>query len=219
MTIKIVAVDGPAGCGKSSLIRELIDQGLVRPAHPGYSVDRPRNYGNSYYQDNGAGLSMAKNYLQVISAIQTAIEHNEDVPIILDRYGLSQFVYGTLRSLGQVWSQNQFSEYWENEMMILDGIFEHYAYRKAVGNPGRDRHSHLYDFYSVIFLPKIETVKIRRKNKAKDYPFNLEEEHRFYSRLHDWDLNHGYSRSGINHPSYKVESYVETLALFAKVIT
>jgi len=181
-TIKIIAVDGPAGCGKSTIIQEVVDQGLVRPVE--YPViTRPRDYDTMRTQDNGSGLSMIKNHNQLISAFKTSFEHGHDVPIILDRWALSQYVYGTLRQ-NLVGDTLDLKWHWKNELNHTGLSLGIYLDRKYVSKLTviTEEQPDL-EIWPVIYLPEISIVKVRRAKKSKPYPFDVDLEWHQYNEI------------------------------------
>jgi len=216
VTIKIIAIDGPAGSGKSTLIKEIIDRGLARIPDHYSSLIRPRDYSSNKSQDNGASLSMIKNHEQLVDSLRTSYEHHHDVPIILDRFILSQFVYGTLRT-SYGWRRKDLETYWNYELYQILNTFHQYKLRVKAGQTYSIPDIAI-ELWPVIFLPQKEIVKERRAKKSKEYyPFNLDREWNMYNRVFDFLDIGGVSTQGYTISLHKIQSYTSLVTLLKLV--
>ncbi|MBW2559279.1 MAG: hypothetical protein JRE40_00340 [Deltaproteobacteria bacterium] len=216
--VRIIALDGPAGGGKSTLIKEIIDRGLARSPGQLFGFIRPRDYDSQRTKDNGASYSMVKNHAQLVDTFRTSYEHNHDVPIILDRWALSQFVYGTLRT-SKGWMTGTLETYWKSEIDYLKLLYSQYDYRRWAGMPYSDDLPVVpLELHPVFFLPDYETVLSRRANHEKEYPFYLRDEWNFYHRIWEWELIMGYTSVGnIFRPPPRIYDTVDMIDLIGEM--
>jgi len=84
--IHVLAIEGPAGSGKSTLVRELVARGYVQPPS---DYPRPREYVGI----EGQRLSLLKDY-NSLAFIATSTAPR----VVLDRFLLSAFIYEFIRA-------------------------------------------------------------------------------------------------------------------------
>ncbi len=93
-TLNILAIEGCQGAGKSTLGVQLFQGGIAAHVPLIDNIKRPKMFTQD---DGGAGLSLMTDIMWFSSAVVTAMLHPNPQPIMLDRFILSQWVYGTLR--------------------------------------------------------------------------------------------------------------------------
>ncbi len=94
-TLNILAIEGCQGAGKTTLGAELMVSKKVLPVFPLINVlDRPKQF---EHKDNGAGLSLVTDLTWLLSAIQKYHYNQTNTPFLIDRFFVSQWVYGQLR--------------------------------------------------------------------------------------------------------------------------
>jgi hypothetical protein len=158
-------IEGPAGCGKSTLIEKLEHKGVAASLmnwDETIQLERPR----SYEGDFGVMHSQLKDIFSIQRALYTWAS-GEDKPIMIDRFLLSQWVYGTirqgLRNLNQQWGTK----------IILGGAdliglsWDHFLSRlfvepKSVG---------IYLLYWIL-VPEPGLLADLRANSGKIYPYD-----------------------------------------------
>lgn len=96
--LNILALEGCQGAGKTTLGAELMVAGSVKPSLPLITeLKRPKQFEHS---DNGAGLSLVTDLTWFLSAIQKNCYAPTKTPFLIDRFLISQWVYGQLREKG-----------------------------------------------------------------------------------------------------------------------
>lgn len=183
--IILFVVEGPAGAGKSRLIRDLSDlwQPVLHPA----TLPRPR----SYEGEEGIKLSQMKDALASI-----AVAYEEpNVPLVLDRWMISQWVYGTIRSGETYLSATQGSS------LIRLGV-------QRLISEVEERFSRTYrtkqclvsvslNFY--LMLPAAHLLKSNRRLTQKEYPFPPDQEIDLYKQAFQYLLMLGHKATLLNY--------------------
>lgn len=93
-TLNLLAIEGVQGSGKSTLGVQLSHWDIASYVPLISPIKRPKMFDQ---KDGGAGLSLMTDIIWFSSAVKTAILEPNPQPTILDRFILSQWVYGTLR--------------------------------------------------------------------------------------------------------------------------
>ena len=193
--------------------------GLARAPGQLSSFKRPRDYDSARSRDNGASLSMVKNHAQLVDAFRTSYAQDHDVPIILDRWALSQFVYGTIRTTVG-WKVETLGDYWRSEIECLKSLYVQYDYRRTAGMPYTSKYPELVplELHPIIYLPDHYTFQKRRARCDKHYPFHPNDEWNFYDFICGGKLIWGYDSINFIGPQVKkVESLVEMIVLMAEI--
>lgn len=171
MPRKIIVVEGPAGSGKSTLISRIIHEGRGVLLEPTMKFDRPRSYDGI----EGLTLSLAKDTMASIGIAGLHLGKMEDdpLPIILDRWCLSQWVYGNIRR-GKLPNQSDRHQTDEcvrsifSSLHTLDAVTRELALRAG-------QHEYLqfpYEVHFVVLMPWLELLKSHRAKKPYGhYPY------------------------------------------------
>lgn len=93
-TLNLLAIEGVQGAGKSTLGLQLTTENIASYGTLISPIKRPRMFNQD---DGGAGLSLMTDIMWFSSAVVTAMLAPCTQPVILDRFILSQWVYGSLR--------------------------------------------------------------------------------------------------------------------------
>lgn len=169
-------LEGPAGSGKSTLIQKI---DLWSPVPQITQLPRPRSYDGI----EGIRLSQLKDAASVIS-----IAYQEpNIPLVLDRWLISQWVYGTMRQgqtdldprVGLALIENGISR------IILE-VEDRLTRSFQVGKPVIVTVSPTF----IILIPSVLRLKMNRAQvnetgKLREYPFDPEQEIRLYQEAAD----------------------------------
>lgn len=153
-------IEGPAGSGKTTLIKELKEQGYVVAPALG-TIERPRAYN---FPDLGAGLSLAKDMLHLTEAIMCPDEH-----VILDRGFVSQIVYGSFRSNYEPYFREHIDLLARNIRFMVDALVDEYCFRAG----DTEWPVHGIPIFLGINIPPLEDLLARRAKMVANDPERL----------------------------------------------
>lgn len=162
----ILIVEGPAGSGKTTLIKELSTRGFasissslgVRAPDPGTVIM----------------ASAINDWSKVVQAV-----HSDAVFVAIDRLVLSQQIYGHIRANlnGPTWP----------EPSILYGrvlsMFSDVQTDMKLRLLNTSYHLPPVDINFLFVLPTFNELVARRGNQTKPYPFDVELEYSFYTQM------------------------------------
>jgi hypothetical protein len=162
--LKLLVVEGPAGSGKTTLIREMLYAGVGQTPEIPFTIPRPRTYEGKVH------LSMVKDHLSSYYALNYL---NSERAVILDRWLISQLVYGSLRG-------ETFIEQSTVSQIIDYGIDNlELAYRELqvrLGKPYPKAERLKLDVCFLMLLPSVEDLAMRRFTAKREFPYLEEEE-------------------------------------------
>lgn len=164
----IYVMEGPAGCGKSTMIKSLQEQFLWKPPAEHIKFERPR----AYLAETGIVLSQVKDYLSMLSALIDM----SGVPLVLDRWGMSQWVYGSIRS-GVTPGISTGLGILVSTIRTVQAGYREFLYRSGSGF--QDLKISL-DLRFVVLLPSVEILNQNRSSCGKEYPYHPQVELRCY---------------------------------------
>lgn len=187
--LRLWVVEGPAGSGKSTLIKHLIETTAadIGPQELAIDLPRPRDYGAT-----GAQVSQLRDHARIIQLV-SIFEYTKDLPlravepIVIDRWLLSQWVYGTIRKTYPVTADlaETLCLLVTRGLFTLESSLCEYVSRGGLG-PDSDA---LYPIVELEFLlvhPNIVELKKRRdSNPSRQYPFDYLTEHALYTIVRD----------------------------------
>lgn len=169
--LHVVAIEGPAGAGKSTLVRELEHRGYVLPPS---NYPRPREY----IGIEGQRLSLLKDFNSLAFLLTTNAER-----VVLDRFILSAYIYEFIRQHRNaqphemnVESLIQSFDDWSSILDASSSLLDSWCQRVTPIVGG------LVTWY--IYMPPVEILWSRRNKAAleegREFPFNAGQEHALY---------------------------------------
>lgn len=162
----ILVVEGPAGSGKSHLTSTLT---FEKPelTHVTLDIPRPRNY------EGGEGEVLA--VIKDLWRMGFVLLHYPN-PVILDRWGLSSFVYNCLRRNMDP-TEDQFINFMGEAGHLLSGLVANLHTRGYLQTEEPVTLSVRY----IINLPPVGVIEERRAKAGKHYPFSAQAEWDMYN--------------------------------------
>ncbi|KKL26931.1 hypothetical protein LCGC14_2390300, partial [marine sediment metagenome] len=179
--LNILAIEGVQGAGKSTLIEKLAGR-IGNKFNLISDMERPRSFNK---MDNGAGLSLITDLLWYTSAVQDWFNLPTAMPKLIDRFIISQWIYGKLRKginptrLTFVTSASLTSSIDEFIYAFMPRINQ--EFRRRVGDiPYITQTNLVYIF----LIPPVDIISYRRKFSHKTYVFSVEEEYSLYMQAY-----------------------------------
>jgi hypothetical protein len=185
----IVAVEGPAGSGKSYLASRLLREfrNVLAPTMPEFN--RPRSYSGDW----GIQLSQLKDYRSLLAM---ASPDDWQATTLIDRFVMSQAVYGEIR---RGWSADRpdtptignWMQTLRHAFSMLRAIeLDHVARSLApLARPELQYHLHY-----VVMLPNYDFLEELRDQGGKTYPYPAKTEVALYDRFTSHGLDVGLRR-------------------------
>lgn len=170
--LNLLAIEGVQGAGKSTLGHLLAERGVADYPELISLIKRPRQFEQ---KDGGAGLSLMTDLMWFTSAVSVASFAPNDIPIILDRFILSQWVYGSLRGIKGF-----------GEIKILRNILANFTHgwcwtiihdilQRTIGQQNRMPIDNVNLVY-LLLLPSRDLVKERRRLSGSGYTWSALQE-------------------------------------------
>lgn len=91
--LDLLILEGPAGSGKSTVLGELLRRGSFHQPNPIVEFPRPRSYDGAL----NLALSIVKDGSSLLSAMIHQMLYPTKTPVVIDRFMISQMVYGRIR--------------------------------------------------------------------------------------------------------------------------
>ena len=198
--IRFLVIEGPAGCGKSTIIKKLTDgQRPFIQVPPVTQFERPRSYVGAH----NLALSQIKDLTSFLSIclwmMNRPPELQTTIPVV-DRWMISQMVYGRLRRsirfsgafypeergiLAEASFELIQSQYLYQNLMARDGQFARDSYTPidALVSLGLPR----LEIYMAIVLPSHQLLQKTRQAETslneRKYPYPAADEIQMYHRV------------------------------------
>lgn len=183
--LNLIAVEGVQGAGKSTFIKTAVQFQLAMSILPITELARPKMMADSI--DNGAGLSTLTDIAWFLGAMKRwQSEGLTDRPILIDRFIVSQWVYGNLREAKNPPIHELVSQIWEMEAMLG------YLAKSYMGRSGLGRSllrsmlgmSPSISLSYLFLLPSKEVIESRRENTGSTYAFPVDAELEMYNKAY-----------------------------------
>lgn len=176
-TLNILVIEGCQGAGKTTLGAELMVAKKVLPVYPLINtLERPKQF---EHKDNGAGLSLVTDLTWLLSAIQKYHYNETPIPFLIDRFFVSQWVYGQLRERTggfPVTGLLKQSLSYSNRLIGLLSL-EYFRRLNIKTRP------HVIENINIIYLfliPSVITLEERREYSGQTYAYSAIEEIQIY---------------------------------------
>jgi len=172
--INILALEGVQGGGKTTIATLLEHHNTAWSPPLISSLDRPRQMQGI---DGGAGLSLLTDLLWFTSAVKNASYFKASTPILIDRFIISQWVYGTLRSsyppLPEVLAK-MIRDFTQHLMPVLQNAY----LRRTAGEetPPFFNYNGKINLVYIFVLPSLDAILRRREFSGKQYAYSATEE-------------------------------------------
>ncbi len=168
--LNLIAVEGVQGAGKTTFIKTAVQLQLALSILPITELPRPKTMED--YVDNGAGLSTLTDIAWFLGAMKRLqYEGFTDIPILIDRFVVSQWVYGNLREAKNPPVHELVSQIWEMEAMF-GHLSKSYMGRSRLGRSLLRFHASPTISLSYLFiLPAKEVVESRREKTGITYAY------------------------------------------------
>lgn len=180
--LRILAVEGPAGSGKSTLINQLTRDfpEWFRQVQPRLDLQRPRDYSSD--NKNGAVYSIIKDYAHFI-AVVGAWRYDRNKIYLIDRFLWSQYVYGSFRLHHHTAIDINRGMFCAHE--ALEKVMDDYLSRSNANGLGRHEKDFIPEIKlaTLFYMPPVENILHRREKVERKFPYKAEHERHHYETI------------------------------------
>lgn len=172
--MEILAIEGPAGAGKTSILKSIISE------TDAISLMKSEVY-DPKIRDQTVAATLYRDMEYILGALEHLVMGHQQV--VADRFFLGGIVYDHFIKANKPLARLHTQSYLQNILRIINNLSSHFQSRQHIETMKRIHIKWIFE------IPNVGTLQERRKKSGKTYPFDAHKEITGYQKVYN-DLIH-----------------------------